>query len=160
MVTFLVKFKIFQNYSKIFLQARDQQWKVWSWVSLSLPPTSTTTKSDSSVSLQLQVIQRSLCTSGGEVIIQTLNQTLKAADLYFFILNYFFSKDVAPLENIASGPLYESFFLSIWIIYDFSGLYWKTADVTLSQEYPKILHTKDGKITFCLLSQHCISGIF
>ena len=108
----------------------------------------------------MQVIQRSLCTSGGEVIIQTLNQTLKAADLYFFILNYFFSKDVAPLENIASGPLYESFFLSIWIIYDFSGLYWKTADVTLSQEYPKILHTKDGKITFCLLSQHCISGIF
>ena len=25
-----------------------------------------------------------------------------------------------------------------------SGLYWKTADVTLTQEYPKLLHTKDG----------------
>jgi len=25
-----------------------------------------------------------------------------------------------------------------------AGLYWKTADVTLTQEYPKLLHTKDG----------------
>ena len=33
----------------------------------------------------------------------------------------------------------------------FAGLYWKTADVTLTQEYPKLLHTKDGKKILCLL---------
>ena len=28
-----------------------------------------------------------------------------------------------------------------------AGLYWKTADVTFTQEHPKLLQTKDGKFT-------------
>merc|ERR1719471_1670449 len=35
-----------------------------------------------------------------------------------------------------------------------AGLYWKTADVTLSQEYPKILHTKDGPPSNTPVSSH------
>lgn len=38
-----------------------------------------------------------------------------------------------------------------------AGLYWKTADVTLSQEYPKILHTKDGPPSNSPVSSHSSS---
>ena len=33
-----------------------------------------------------------------------------------------------------------------------AGLYWKTADVTLSQEHPKLLQTRDGIFPFSIFS--------
>ena len=40
------------------------------------------------------------------------------------------------------------------IVIFFLGLYWKTADVTLTQEYPKLLHTKDGMNTYFVCLQN------
>ena len=41
-----------------------------------------------------------------------------------------------------------------------AGLYWKTADVTLSQEHPKLLQTKDGKQTIFISSVNNIDSLF
>ena len=39
-----------------------------------------------------------------------------------------------------------------------AGLYWKTADVTLSQEHPKLLQTKDGRQKKIISSVNNIEG--
>merc|ERR1719510_307416 len=61
-------------------------------------------------------------------IINGKKERIQSLELSFPVTNAHFQNNKVRLKCLAT----------------IAGLYWKTADVTLTQEYPKLLHTKDG----------------
>jgi len=61
-------------------------------------------------------------------IVNGKKERIQSLELSFPVTNAHFHNNKVRLKCLAT----------------IAGLYWKTADVTLTQEYPKLLHTKDG----------------
>ena len=67
--------------------------------------------------------------------------------IYYYVAGKHLAEDLQSLE--LSFPVTTSHFhnnkVRLKCLATIAGLYWKTADVTLIQEHPKLLQTKDGK---------------